>query len=229
MELLGADYHLADPQGKDKLYLHWRYSGDGSRSYQILLHSGGELVDEQRLDLPGAGYFITCHQLPEASEELALELRRLNEPVRLLGPWRWPQEVRLKLPRARKGAKFVQFEEELALIESHTRWLASGRELEVSLEFMALKPILRDYTVSLQLEEVGGRWRAQDDGTPAGGAIPTLKWLRGMRIPDRHRLQMPEGTIGGEAILWLTIYNAFLQQGLGTQVPLAKLALPPSS
>ena len=110
-----------------------------------------------------------------------------------------------------------------------------GRTLAVWLDFLALKPILRAYAVSVQLEGPG--WRAQHDGTPALGAIPTLKWLAGWRVRDPRHLAVPaEAT--GPARLRLTVYDAFTlaplpvgddrlaKAGQGVQATLWKGALP---
>jgi hypothetical protein len=65
-----------------------------------------------------------------------------------------------------------------------------------------------DYTVSVQAH--GDGWSAQDDGTPALGAIPTLKWLPGMVIHDRHRLQLPAGLpLDAPFHVTVGVYDAF--------------------
>jgi hypothetical protein len=64
-----------------------------------------------------------------------------------------------------------------------------GDDLVVDLTWLAERAFESDYTVSVQVRGEG--WSAQHDGIPATGAIPTLKWLPGMRISDRHRVQLP--------------------------------------
>lgn len=68
-----------------------------------------------------------------------------------------------------------------------------------------------DYTVSVQAAAADGAWRAQHDGTPALGAIPTLKWLPGMVIRDRHRLPLPPEAAGHDGPFTVTVgvYDAF--------------------
>jgi hypothetical protein len=54
-------------------------------------------------------------------------------------------------------------------------------------------------------------WRDQSDAVPAGGAIPTLKWIPGILIHDRHRLtpQQP-----APATFQLAVYDHFTQRNL---------------
>ena len=70
-----------------------------------------------------------------------------------------------------------------------------------------------DYTVSVQVH--GDGWMAQDDGTPAQGAIPTLKWLPGMRVADRHRVELPADLPSDAAYrVLVAVYDAFTMEPL---------------
>ena len=101
---------------------------------------------------------------------------------------------------------------------------------------MGTRAITQDYTVSVSLVGESGTWHAQHDGTPALGAIPTLKWIRGITVADEHSLVLPEDATGRGA-LWLTVYDAFTMQplpvlderlarlGQGTQVDLGNVIL----
>jgi len=68
-----------------------------------------------------------------------------------------------------------------------------------------------DYTVSAQIHAADGTWAAQHDGTPALGAIPTLKWLPGMTVRDRHRMRLPRDVAVRETPYTVTVgvYDAF--------------------
>ncbi len=57
-------------------------------------------------------------------------------------------------------------------------------------------------------------WQTVSDATPAGGAIPTLKWITGSQVTDTHALTIPANASPGTARVLLTIYDAFTQQGL---------------
>jgi hypothetical protein len=48
-----------------------------------------------------------------------------------------------------------------------------------------------------------GRWLAQHDSQPGLGAVPTLKWIAGSRVVDRHLLPVPADF--SEASLWATM------------------------
>jgi hypothetical protein len=102
--------------------------------------------------------------------------------------------------------------------------------------FAGTRALTHDYTVSVSLQGEADSWRTQYDGTPALGAIPTLKWIRGIVVRDEHALPLPSGA-SGNGLLRLTVYDAFTMRplsvlderlarlGQGTQVDLGSLAL----
>jgi hypothetical protein len=92
--------------------------------------------------------------------------------------------------------------------------LHPGETVTVDLRFLATQPIVGDYTVKVDLIGPNWAWRVQSDATPAGGAIPTLKWIAGSRIADRHALILPADAQPGIAQLALALYDAFTQQNL---------------
>jgi hypothetical protein len=126
-----------------------------------------------------------------------------------LGPWRWPLRGRVRLPAVPSGARYLVYGGEIALLGA--QYEVQGETLQVDLRWLALRPLTRDYTVSAQL--IGQGWRAQDDSTPALGAIPTLKWVQGMVVNDRHRLELP-AEASGPASLRVAVYDAFTLEPL---------------
>ncbi len=90
---------------------------------------------------------------------------------------------------------------------------APDQTLPVTLHWQALQPITQDYTIKVELRGAG--WQALSEHTPLGGALPTLKWLAGTRLADRHHLTLPPQATG-PAQLWLTVYDAFTLQPLPT-------------
>jgi hypothetical protein len=90
--------------------------------------------------------------------------------------------------------------------------LHPGDRLTLDLNFVATRPILRDYSVSVQM--TGQGWRVSDDSVPALGAIPTLKWIAGSSITDRHVLTIPADAAPGPATISLILYDNFTQEPL---------------
>ena len=90
--------------------------------------------------------------------------------------------------------------------------LHPGDRLTLDLNFIATRPILRDYNVSVQM--TGQGWRVNDDSVPALGAIPTLKWLAGSTITDRHVLKIPDNAAPGPATISVILYDNFTQEPL---------------
>src|SRR5690606_39234708 len=112
----------------------------------------------------------------------------------------------------------------------------AGEEVRVSLDFLAARPIVHDYTVKVGLIGPGYAWQVGSDSTPAGGAIPTLKWIAGSRVTDVHVLTVPAGA-AGEAQVVMAVYDAFTQAVLpildpalaaqGPTVPLGTITVTP--
>jgi len=83
--------------------------------------------------------------------------------------------------------------------------------LTLDLKFVASRPILRDLVVSVQMN---GATHVVDDSVPALGAIPTLKWIAGSEVVDRHVLVIPQDVTPGTATVTLSLYDAFTQEPL---------------
>ena len=96
----------------------------------------------------------------------------------------------------------------------------AGQRLQITQQFGASRPIMRDYVFSVRLigYEADGEhwaWWDLDDTVPALGAIPTLKWVAGSTIRDPHFLTVsPQATPGQRLGGLLTAYDAFTQQPL---------------
>jgi hypothetical protein len=102
-----------------------------------------------------------------------------------------------------------------------------GEAVTVDLHFLAARPIVEDDAVKVDLIGPNYAWRVQSDGTPAVGAIPTLKWIAGSRIADRRVLTIPADAAPGTAQLVLAMYDSFTQQDLPILDP-ALAALGPT-
>lgn len=230
--LVGVDYD--DSLEGRRVYLHWHCPSFATDGCDVLLYANGQVADRHRLPRFSGGYLTTAHDLPTGVASLELELYLTDGAViPQLGPWHWPMVSRLALPTPSQRGRYVNLGGEMVL--TGAEWhepIRAGDVMALDLRFLALRPIVHDYTVSVRLADVKGRWRVQDDSTPALGAIPTLKWIRGTSVVDRHFLAVPPDATSGEAELSLIVYDAFtlrplaiLDQRLaklGPSVPLGK-------
>ena len=214
--LLGVDY---DRSVADQLrvYLHWRADRDSSLAPEVVLRSQGNLVATAALPLvlPGA-CFSTVSDMTASVTNVEIELRVSAENAS--GMW-WmlrgvPVGHRLTLPAAASDSRYVPLGGEMVLVGvTFPRQVVAGKAMKVELRFLAARPIVNDYTVSVSLSGQDGVFWAQHDGTPAMGAIPSLKWIRGDRIRDEHRVIVPAAATGAGQV-WLTVYDAFTIQPL---------------
>jgi hypothetical protein len=206
--LVGVDYDTSH-QHSQRVYLHWRI-GRGAPAAEALLLSQG-LPCSSRLsvgDRTHSTYLSTACDIPLETSSLRLELRRVDDGRLLpaLGPWHLLQRDAVGLPPPRPGSRFLSLGGEMALVGVH---VTSGTQVSVRLDLLALRPLSRDYTLSLRLRDTKREWQAQKDGTPAGGAIPTLKWIRGTRVSDVRRMSPPSSAKLRRAQLELLVYDAF--------------------
>jgi hypothetical protein len=97
----------------------------------------------------------------------------------------------------------------MVLVKAEYRRRLDGlTSLPTRLTFVGTRALTRDYAVSVSLRGEAGMWQAQHDGTPALGAIPTLKWIRGVTVRDEHDVPLPADA-AGRGTLRLTVYDAF--------------------
>jgi len=205
--LVGVDCDDSVP-GQRRVYLHW-YRSAGAADLDLTLLRDGQAVGQA--GLPGGaegGYQTVACDVGPGEGRLVLAAAMGGQPLPWLGPFHRPCYGPVRLPEPPAGSRYLDLGGEIVLVGA--RWRpatpAPGGTLAAELEFLAQRPLLADYTVSLSLE--GRGWRAQHDGTPALGAIPTLKWLAGWRVRDPRPLAVP-AEAAGPARLRLTVYDAF--------------------
>ncbi len=214
--LLGVDYDRSVPD-QLRVYLHWRSGRLATQEWNAVLFSqGAEVAGTSLPAIPAGRYFTTAHDLPAATTGLAVEVRSAADGAasRWLGPLGLPLNRRIRLPAPATGARYLPFGGEMVLVKSeYPQTVRSGSLLRTRLTLVGARPITNDYTVSVSLVDGNGASLAQHDGTPALGAIPTLKWIRGTTVFDEHELLVPPGAAGG-GTLRLTVYDAFTIQAL---------------
>ncbi|MEW5986056.1 MAG: hypothetical protein AB1791_05445, partial [Chloroflexota bacterium] len=95
------------------------------------------------------------------------------------------------------------------------RLLSPGETVVVRNHFGSGRPVWSDLVASVRLigyaeDRFHWQWSVLDDSVPALGAIPTLKWVAGSQVWDRHRLTVAaEGQPGQSVTAVLRLYDAF--------------------
>ncbi len=190
--IAGYDYDLSIPD-PPRLYIHWRLDG---QQHEITLgdHTGSPL---QTVPLPAlTGYITTAVDLPHDWQAFTV-----TEPDR--------SSFIVHRSSFPSSSRYISFGP-LVLIGS-TITKESDGSYRVDLEWLADRPITDDYIVKVDLVGENYAWRDQSDSVPAGGAIPTLKWIPGIIVHDRHRLKMLQPT---PAAFQLAVYDHFTQRNL---------------
>lgn len=85
--------------------------------------------------------------------------------------------------------------------------LAPGDGLRVTVGWVALQPLEKDYVVFVQLLDAEGQLRAQHDSPPVGGYRPTTRWAPGEPIEDHLGVALPADLPPGDYILILGMYD----------------------
>jgi hypothetical protein len=222
--LIGADFDHSPSQPR-RVYLHWQLPAGTGDGYDVLLLIDGEPVGQGHLPaLSGGGYLTTAHDVPAGSLTVTMHPTDGESEARHIGPWGLPLSGLVPLPDPPSGSRFVPLGGEMALtgVQTHQDIQMTAKErrllgvaegegeiLQVDLQWLSLGALTRDRVASVQVPASG----AQHDSVPALGAIPTLKWLRGTKVRDRHFLLLPEQS-SSRAELYLIVYDHFTRQPL---------------
>jgi hypothetical protein len=86
-----------------------------------------------------------------------------------------------------------------------------GDEIQVWLDWQALKTVDHPYTVFVHLIDGAGRPVAQHDYTPMGGAFPTFlwipRWFEGQEVSDPYQLTVPLDAPAGDYMIEVGMYG----------------------
>ncbi|GAB4568575.1 MAG: hypothetical protein Kow0047_21520 [Anaerolineae bacterium] len=85
--------------------------------------------------------------------------------------------------------------------------LSPGGELELVLYWQSLREIDEDLKVFVHLVDANGQIRAQSDRIPQGGKAPTVSWIQGEVIADRHTLALPADLPTGAYAIRVGFYD----------------------
>ncbi|MGF1506123.1 MAG: protein O-mannosyl-transferase family [Anaerolineae bacterium] len=194
----------------------WRVHEPAAGFVHLTLPDGTVLTADDRPLLPG-DYVITRHVLgvplttpPEASflagaytPEAAL-LNEEGQPRTFVGR-------AAVSPTTYQPGEGILLADGIVLADVDLpETLTPGAEVIVDLTFTAHRALFTDRVIKVDI--IGADWLASSDHIPAGGAIPTLKWLPGWVIHDRHRITIPPDGQTAGARAELVIYDHFNNQ-----------------
>ena len=214
LTLTGVDWDLTLPQ-QPRLYLHWRAQRDTTPLTFTLSYDDTPLASGITPALPAGSYQTTVHTFSTLPGRLTLT----TNLVTFIAPWSLPKQA-IHLPAPRPSEQYLPFGSGIIYLGFTPQFTNFPIPNTQYLHFAASYPIQRDIVVSTAL--IGVRpdkswtWRDLDDGVPAMGAIPTLKWIANSRVTDPHTLTVPPAAPAGQVIGALTLYDAFT----GRKLPL---------
>ncbi|MFH1084166.1 MAG: glycosyltransferase family 39 protein, partial [Chloroflexota bacterium] len=221
LELYGFEVDRSVPK-QMRLYLHWWQPASVSlpppwpprtrSAMTVQAHFAGRVLAQAELPAlaPRSGLTVAL-DVPSDAPWVTLRLVDASgQGVDWLGPWHRPTaSYRLTLPRGAQS--YVPLGGEMAFLglSRPPSRAAPGQRVILRPQFLALRPLSEDYSVSVGIlaGEGQGEWKA--DGTPVLGAIPTLKWVQGWRIDDRHTVALAADAPLGPAQLTLSVYDVF--------------------
>lgn len=192
--LIGVDYDTGRA-GQVRAWLHWQL-GASSQTVTLLDANNQPLAAPQTVS---AATSITQPQFLS----LAFDVPPASFMRESL-----TQQV---LPAVSAGQRYVPFANQMALVSSSSA--RNADELKLDLQWLSARPLVRDYIVSARI--AGDGVYQTHDSVPALGAIPTLKWIAGSRVMDRHPFELNgyAGPLRGSVVVYDSV----------TQLPLPPL------
>lgn len=202
LALIGADWDFTLSQ-QPRLYLHW-LARQGSSPIDFSITSDGLSLAEGHVPaLPAGSYQSTVHTLPGTATTFDSHRPTLG----ILAPT--PKTITIPAPD--QAEQYIPFGNGIIYL-GYGEFSATPPS-KPRLFFGASRPVQRDYSISTSLIGLNPddtwAWQELDDGIPAMGAIPTLKWIAGSRVTDPHNLTIPSEALPGRVIGTLIIYDAF--------------------
>jgi hypothetical protein len=192
--LIGVDYDTGRA-GQMRAWLHWQL-GTSAQTITLLDANNQPLAAPQTLSAASSmaqpQFMSLAFDVPPASF--------MRESF-----------TQIVLPRVSAGQRYIPFANQMALVGSSSQRDASA--LRLDLHWLSARPIMRDYIISARI--AGDGLYQTHDSVPALGAIPTLKWIAGSRVMDRHPFTLNgyTGALRGTVVVYDSV----------TQLPLPPL------
>ncbi|MBC7228216.1 MAG: DUF2723 domain-containing protein [Thermoflexales bacterium] len=205
--LVGADYDRTAPDTL-RVYLRWRGPTEGG-TLHLRAPDGAEGTATLPALPPGAYQTVAVDLPGTARGLLLLSLADGAGTVRVAaGPWGWPLRwIPLLIPPG--DLRFVPLGDEMAVVGVQTSAATPGAVMAVDVTLVGLRALTTDAATSVRLTDGTGRFLGAHDCQPALGTVPTLKWIAGSRIRDRHLILVPADWAGGEVRATLVAYERF--------------------
>ncbi len=205
--LVGVDYDRTVPDTL-RVYLRWRGPTDGGT---LRLRAWGGAEGAVGLPaLPPGAYQTVAVDLPGTVRGLlSLSLADGTGQDRVAaGPWGWPlRSVPLVIPPG--DLRFVPLGDEMAVVGMRASPANPGAVMRVDVTLVGLRALTADIATSVRLTDGTGRFLGAHDCQPALGTVPTLKWIEGSRVRDRHPIPIPADWAGGNVQATLVAYERF--------------------
>ncbi|MHB1319533.1 MAG: hypothetical protein ACYCYF_13025, partial [Anaerolineae bacterium] len=199
--------------GWTRLYLHWsRLDATPGRALQLLaLGDEGQTLATTILPALIRGQTATTVlDLAGAPMTLQLSQRDGDTTLRPLSLFRLPGGAALTIRVPAGSARYVPLGGQMVFVKLD--WsqatAAPGHPFSVRPRLLSLHPLDRDISLSASIVGPEGAWESKADGTPALGAIPTLKWLTGWEVTSLYKPVVPQDAEPGAASVRLEGYDA---------------------
>jgi len=203
--------------GQARLYVHLRgpNAEREAGASRLQARQGDTVLAEIQLPaLRTGGYVVVAMDVPGDAESVWLTvLDGQGAPLRRLGPWHVPVTTGVRVGLPRDGRRYVPLGGDMVYLGCGAPDEIPGASAWLSPRFLALRPLSRDYSVSVGLVDSTGQ-EIKADGTPGLGALPTLKWLQGWKVTDPHRLVLRDAAFQEGARTVVTVYDAFTLEPL---------------
>ncbi len=205
--LVGVDYDRTAPETL-RVYLRWRGpTEDGTLRLRAV---GGEAATADLPALPQGAYQTVAVDLPGTARGfLFFSLADGAGQVRVAaGPWGWPMRwVFLAIPPG--DVRFVPLGGEMAVVGVQFSPATPGTVMTVDVHLVGLRALTDDIATSVRLTDEAGRYLGAHDCQPALSMVPTLKWIGGSRVRDRHLIPIPADWAGRAVRATLVAYERF--------------------
>ena len=190
-ELMGVDYDTGIP-GRWRLLTHWMLPTQPiTVAMMNTMDEPAGATQSLPARSPSARYFTLVHDI---APTLGLHLIGVDTGVSYA------------IPDGAPGERYIPFADQFVMTGVSS--VRDGTQLKVDVWWRAIKPIFRDYVMSVRVSGEG--FSAAHDSVPVLGALPTLKWIQDTAVMDRHvfTVASPNTKLSGVVV----VYDSVTQQ-----------------